>query len=204
MDKILVSYSQDFASFFIKNTKNFDNIKNIILFGSVSRGDASEESDIDILIELYKSDKNVEKEIKQIKKDFYESMKYKQYWKLLDVHNEFNILSGTFEEWKELKNSIVSNGITLYGKFNSMPEGKNVALISWKEIKPNSKRVLFNKKVFGYNRGKKFCSGLMDIYQGYKLGKGAVMASAEIQNNIEKLLKKFNIKYTIIKAVVYT
>ncbi|MBS3151572.1 nucleotidyltransferase domain-containing protein, partial [Candidatus Woesearchaeota archaeon] len=105
----LISYSMDFASFLIQKIKNKDLIKNIILFGSVSREESEEESDIDLFIDVNKENSNLEKEIMQILEQFLDSMKYKNYWKLLGIKNknEIKLTIGILDKWKELKPSIV-------------------------------------------------------------------------------------------------
>lgn len=42
LNKLLISYAGDFVSFFIKQVSDLKNIKNIILFGSVARGEVQE------------------------------------------------------------------------------------------------------------------------------------------------------------------
>jgi len=57
----LISYSIDFVSFLIQKTKSREKIKNIILFGSVARGEADRESDIDLFIDIVREDIKIEK-----------------------------------------------------------------------------------------------------------------------------------------------
>src|SRR3989338_1480941 len=145
----LISYAADFASFLIKSI-NIDNIKEIILFGSASRMEADKDSDIDIFINVAKKDTKLEKNVKEAKEQFFGSSKYKNYWKLLGVTNNINIIVGLLEDW-ELENSIASTGITLYGKYQRKPlKGKDAVLLVWENVKPDSTRVLLNKNMFGY------------------------------------------------------
>jgi len=150
----LIPYGMDFASFLIQKIKNKDLIKNIILFGSVSREESVEESDIDIFVDINKDNQNLEKEIIQILEQFLDSTKYKNYWKLLGIKNEIKLTIGILDKWKELKPSIVANGVTLYGKFKSDIKGEHKTFLVWENIKPNSKRVLFNKQLFGFKQKK--------------------------------------------------
>ncbi len=203
INKLLLSYAEDFTSFLIKNISDLKNIKNIILFGSTARGEASKESDIDIFFELFTPDNKIQEELNKLKSDFFESARFKQYWSLLDVDNEFNALSGTFEEWKELKNSIIANGILLYGKFSAIPEAKNVMISSWEGIKPNSKRVFFNKKMFGYKQGKRQYFGLLQKYGGNKIGKGVTILPEEAKKELQELFNKFKVKSKTIKMMAY-
>lgn len=203
LNRLSLSYAEDFVSFFIKQISDLKNVKNIILFGSVARGEATEKSDVDLFIELFASDKKVTREIEGIKKDFFESMRFKQYWALQNINNELNIMVGTFEEWRELKNSVISNGILLYGKFNALPDGKNALIVSWRDVKPNAKRVYFNKKIFGYTHHQKHYPGILQRYSGQKLGKGAILIPTEAQKEIQDLLKKFKISTKILKVLEY-
>lgn len=199
----LISYVMDFASFLIQKIKDKNRINNIILFGSVSRGEEEETSDIDIFIDVNKGNSKLEKEINQILDNFLDSTKYKNYWKLLGIKNEIKLTIGKLNNWKELKPSMVSNGITLYGKFKSDVNGKHRTLFVWENIKPNSKRVLFNKQIFGYKYGKKFYPGLLQKYEGERLGKGCILVDLEHYIIFHKLFKKYKIPVRIKKILEY-
>lgn len=199
----LISYSMDFASFLVQKIKSKDIIKNVILFGSVSRWEATEESDIDIFIDVTKENIKLEKEIGQILNRFLDSVKYKSYWKLLGIKNEIKLTIGKLDKWKELKPSIVSNGITLYGKFKSDIRGKHKTLLVWENIKPNSKRVLLNKQLFGFKQGKRFYSGLLQKNKGDRLGKGCIIVPLENSLAFQKLFKKHKISFKIKKIIEY-
>ena len=82
MNKSLLAYAIDFVSFLVDNLdeKEMRNIKEILLFGSVSKGKADKKSDIDIFVNIIKHD-NIERIIDRIKKDFYDTEIYKK-WKL--------------------------------------------------------------------------------------------------------------------------
>ena len=47
----LIAYAMDFSSFLVQKVKEKYKIKNIILFGSVSREEAGKTSDVDIFFE---------------------------------------------------------------------------------------------------------------------------------------------------------
>ncbi len=202
MNKDLISYALDITSFLIKNTE-LENIRAIILFGSTARGEATTKSDIDIFVELRQPNKTFQEKINKTKEKFFTTIKYKQYWALLGITNDINILPGTFDEWKELKNSIIRNGITLYGKYDAKPEGKNITIAYWDEIKPNSKRVQFNKKMFGQKQNKKFYQGILQKYNGKKIGKGAIIISTEANKELQELSKKLKTPIKTINAMEY-
>ena len=152
----LTAYALDFASFLIQKTKNRDKIRNIILFGSVARQDESKESDIDIFVDIIEDNKVIEKEISFILENFIDSVKHKDYWKLFGVKSEIKLTIGNVDNWKELKPSLIADGIILYGKYKpKIKEGEHKVFFIWENIKPNARRVLFNKKVFGYRQNKK-------------------------------------------------
>ena len=168
MNKLL-SYASDFTSFLLERA----DVNQIILFGSAARGEADSESDIDLFIEG-KAD------FEKVKEAFFKSKRYKDYWELKGIDNSINIISGSLDDWKDLKNSIISNGIVLYGKYKGMPnKGEHKVMFSWENIKPESKRVLLFKRLLGYTaEGKKY-DGLVQKYKGEKISKGSIMAPLE-------------------------
>ncbi|MBU3912772.1 MAG: nucleotidyltransferase domain-containing protein [Nanoarchaeota archaeon] len=199
----LVSYAADFASFLIQNTKNMEKIKSIILFGSVARGEAGKESDVDIFVDVLNDEKEIEKEVKQIGKKFFSSVKFKSYWKLLNVKNEINVIVGKLENWK-LKDSMLGSSIVLYQKYSPILEnGKNEVILTWSNIKPNSKRVMLNKKIIGYNHYKRYYKGLLEIYGGRKLGANVILIPTEQLNLFLKEFHKFKIPVKIQRVFEY-
>ena len=192
----LVSYAADFVSFLIKNI-DMSNIKNVILFGSVSRLDADKDSDIDIFIDIIMKGKYLEKEIANAKQGFFDSVKYRNYWKLLGIQNDINVIVGRLEDW-DLENSVISTGINLYGKYYKKPSsGRDMILFVWENVKPGSKRALLNKNIFGYKKGKKFYSGLIQKYECLRLGKGCILVNSEFYNQFAQLFKKLKIPVKI-------
>jgi len=155
----------DFASFLIQKIKNIDNINNIILFGSVAREEADKTSDIDIFIDVVKENAELENEVNSHLQNFLDSAKYRNYWKMLGIENEIKLTIGKLGKWTELKPAIISNGMILYGKFKpDVKDGLHVVYFIWENIKPNSKRVLFNKQLLGYKQNKKFYQGFILLF----------------------------------------
>ena len=194
----LISYALDFASFLLEKLgKEAEKINSIILFGSAARGEASEKSDIDIFIDLTSDEKRTGKTIEILTGEFYESAIFRKYWKLTGVKNEINCVSGRLDEWKDIKRSIISDGIVLYGKYKERIKGeKPYAILSWKSIKPETKRAVFNKKMFGYSRRNKFYKGLMQAYSGEKLD-NSVLMPMERANDAIRLFRKMKITVKI-------
>ena len=199
----LLAYSMDFVSFLLENIET-DNIENIILFGSVAREESTKESDIDIFIDILNSESYYKDTVQKIEDKFFKSYRFLNYWKLKGIENNFNIIIGKLNQWKELKNSIISNGITLYSKFKEYPEkGEHKVLFSFEKIKPESKRVTLFKNLFGYKKNNKKYQGLLQKYNGIRIGSGSIMVPSESYNIFHKLFKKYLIKVKIIKLVEY-
>lgn len=198
----LIAYSMDFASFLVQNIKNLDKIKSIILFGSVARGEETEDSDVDIFIDSLE-EKVVEKEVKNLKDKFYDSVKFKKYWALLGAKNEINIIVGKLEDWK-LKDSMLGSAIILYQGYSSkIGDGKNKAILSWSNIKPDSKRVMLNKRLIGYSHyGKKY-SGLLEKYSGVKLGANVIIVPIEQLNLFIREFHEFKVPVKILRILEY-
>lgn len=198
----LLAYAIDFTSFLLERI-NVNYIKKIILFGSVARDEASEESDIDLFVDAI-SNKSIEKEVKKIKEDFLKSKRYEDYWLLKGIRNDIKIMVGKLDEWKDLKNSIISNGITLYGKFEEIPKkGAHKTIFSWENIKPESNRVLLSKRLFGYRKGKKSYEGLIQKYSGERIGKGIIAVPLANANIFLKLFREMKIPVKIRKIIEY-
>ena len=188
----------------IKKTKNKNSIKHVILFGSVAREEAVKESDVDIFIDVVKEKNNLEKEFRTCLEDFTNSAKYKNYWKLFGITNNINIIVGLLKDW-ELENSIASTGITLYGKYQRKPlKGKDAVLLVWENVKPDSTRVLLNKNMFGYKKGKVFYKGLLQKHEGIKLGKGCILIDAPAYNQFIQVFKRLKVAVKIRRVFDYT
>lgn len=202
-NKILLAYAIDFSAFLTERI-DMESIKRIILFGSAARGEASKDSDVDLFIDITRDKNNIKKNIKKIKEQFIKSKIYQNYWLLKNVKNEIKPIIGKLEEWGELKNSIISNGIVLYGKFEEIPEkGLHKTLLFWENIKPESKRVLLSKRLFGYKKEKKQYEGLVKKYNAERLGKGMILVLSESANIFLKLFRKMKIKVKIKKVLEY-
>ena len=97
----------DFVSFLMQNLKGADKIKNIILFGSVARNEASKDSDIDLFVEIKKESKKFSEELQKTIEDFYKSREA-LIFKTKGIDNKINIITGNIDNWKDLKKSITS------------------------------------------------------------------------------------------------
>jgi predicted nucleotidyltransferase len=85
----LIAYAMDFCSFLLKS-EMANEIKKIILFGSVARGDFDSESDIDIFIDTEK-EKAVDNAAKKRLKAFEKSEIFEK-WMLKGLKNSLSNL----------------------------------------------------------------------------------------------------------------
>ncbi len=198
MNYKLIAYAQDFASFLLENLKNPDKVDSIILFGSVVRGEAMKSSDIDIFIE---TKLDIQKEISELTDKFYKNIRYKKYWSLLGIKNEFHVETGILNEWKSLERSLHAQGIILFGKYKSEKKGEPFYLFSIEQSKSRNKNVSVWRKLYGYKQkiNKKIYekNGLIKEYNGERIAKGSFMIPANNAQKIISFLKNNKIKYKI-------
>lgn len=200
----LIAYALDYTSFLLDNLdkKEVSNINNIILFGSIARGDFDGHSDIDMFIDIGKKNK-IEKSVEDVTKKFFDSVKFKDYWKLMGIERNIKPIVGRLNEWKELRESIVVDGIVLYGKFKEFPEkSRPMILFQWESIKNNSKRVLLNKKLFGYTQyGKKY-KGMVNIVGGEKLGSNCVLIPIEHHRKAHEIFRDMKVGVRVREVII--
>ncbi len=200
MNYKLIAYAQDFTAFLIQNLdKESNKIINIVLFGSVVRGQASKESDIDIFIDV--TDKKIERKIMDIREKFYQSYKSKSYWNLLGVKNEIHCLVGKLKEWKSLQRSIISDGITLFGKYHAEVKTEQWYLFMITQGKSRKMNLSFWRTMYGYKQmieKKKYVKeGLLKEYEGIKLARGVVIVPARFSAPLARFLDKSRIPYRL-------
>ena len=186
----LISFALNFASFLVDRIE----VKSIILFGSVAKNNFDEESDIDLFIE---TDKKNEGKIKALL-DLYRKTKDYEKFRLSGIENEISVKCGKLNEWKDLKRSIISGGIILYGNYEGKPEKlkhKLLFLLNTEALE-RSKKITAWRKIYGYKQkvGKKvyLSNGLAEK----KLGRGVFLASIENSQEVLDFLIKNKIRYS--------
>ena len=111
---------------------------------------------------------------------------------------------GELAKWKGLNISMISNGILLYGKYKpEIKKGKHMTFFIWENIRPNSKRVLFNKQLFGFKQGGKFYQGILQKYGGERLGKGCILVPLDKATVFHNHLKRYRVNVKIKKVLEY-
>jgi len=197
----LAAYAGDFASFLIQNLKgDARQIKSIILFGSVARGEAGKDSDIDLFIDV--TEEKVEKSVLKIRDNFFHSIKSNKYWALFGIKNEIHCTVGKLEQWKELAGSLVANGILLYGKYQGTSAGKQYYLFTIVPTSKKSKNVSVWRKLYGYKQivGKKtyLKKGLLEELGGQRFAKSVFVVPAEHLGEMKAFLQKSRFRYQLI------
>lgn len=192
------AYASYFASYLISKVKNLDRIRRIILFGSVARGDVNNESDVDIFIEINKKTKKLEEEIEKILESFYESREALLF-KARGINNKINIIVGELSDWKELKKSIESTGIQLYGPLESNGiAGKKFLIIHWDKIAKN--RGAFLNKIYGFRIKDKRYKGLLENLDGKRLGKSCIIIPIQNKEQVLDLIEKHRANARIVEV----
>ena len=185
-------YASYFVSYLLNELKDFSNIKNIILFGSVSSGKATKDSDVDIFIDIEKENKKFKNMINKIVEGFYKSREA-LIFKNKGIDNKINVIVGKLDEWKDLRASIESTGLVLYGHYipAGKIEGRKYLIISWDNIGKN--RGAYLNKMYGFKVKDKVYKGVIELTNGKKLGKSTIMIPVEYRDKIYYLLKKYNV-----------
>ena len=190
----LKRYGVEFVCFLLKNIeKNWlEKINSIILFGSVTQNRAGKDSDIDLFIDLGIPPSRIKQfrsKIIRIREDFLLSREALTF-KAKGIYNELNVIVGNLSKWKEMKQSISSSGIVLYGHYK---EGfkrkglKHFMIFYWEAV--GGKRGAFLNKLYGYTIKRKKYSGIIQRFSGKKIGKSAALIPAEHSQKFIKILE---------------
>lgn len=185
--KELISYALDFTSYLIGQ---LEGISQVILFGSVARGDFDRQSDVDLFIDT--PNPRLEEEVLNLAETFHQIQKAKN-WKLKGINNRFSCLVGELDsrEWKDLKRGMANNALILYGKYKAAADKiHQYTLLSFRNIKPEGKRVALHRQLFGFKQGKKKYLGLAAKFHSVRLGTGTILAPVEYALEFKKLFKK--------------
>lgn len=193
----LISYALDFISFLIENDIR---LKRAILFGSVVAKEFDKESDIDIFLETEENDEIIQKLLNQFEKTKGGN------WKLKGIENQISLKIGSLKKWPQLRRSMQSHGLVLYGSFKEMPEKVEnyiFFLLNFDNLK-RAKKVNLWRKLYGYTqkiKDKRYTQkGLVAQLGGKKLERGVVGISSFKANDFKRFLIKNNVKYKLIEV----
>ena len=191
LNEKLIAYACRFVSFLqINLNAKLEKIDQIILYGSVARGTANEESDVDLFID---TESDLGEEIENVLTLFYKSRDYTLF-KAKGIENEINIKTGRLSKWKELHRSITANGKVLWGNFKATeaPIGtQHQILFHWDKI--GKSRTAFLNKMYGYKTQKRVIKGCLNKWNGKKIGKSAVLIPFKYKKEMFDLLEKYRV-----------
>lgn len=189
----LVAFASAFVAFVLPKIK----VNKIILFGSVARGEATAESDIDLFFNVEKEEDA--EEIKEIiKKELikFQKSKIAEVWHLKGIKNEIRPEVGVLEKWK-LKRSLIAEGIQLYGKYKELPEKlKHWTIFNITPIKDIAKRNKIIRALFGRKEKKYSTIGMVKKVNGKKLTTLSFAIPIENAKEFIDLLSKEKINYS--------
>ncbi|MFW5953484.1 MAG: nucleotidyltransferase domain-containing protein [Candidatus Natronoplasma sp.] len=191
MDEILKAYSARFTSFLIEKLgRETSKIDNIILYGSVARGTADEESDVDIFVD---TSHEMEEMINEILEEFYDSREFTLF-RSKGVDNEIELKIGELSEWKDLHRSISSTGKVLWGRYKTTEEPigtQHKIIFYWDKI--GRSRSSFLNKLYGYESKEKKIVGLLEKWNGKKIGKSSIMIPIQHKEDMLELIEEYDV-----------
>lgn len=193
----LIAYGQSFVSFLLPRIKEFP-VEEIIVFGSAARGEADKESDVDIFMDIKDEKKatELEKTVNRELKKFYRS-KFYEVWKRKGVENEIRVKVGNLDEW-ELRRSVISDGVVLYGGYKSMPsDAEHWVLVSLEPIKNITKRNRVMRELRGRKEKDYSSKGLVEKIDGDFLNPRVFVVPSSQTDKILDVLKKEKVGYRL-------
>ena len=152
-----VSIATEFVSFVLSNLR-WSDIEKIEKIGVYFTGEKRL-----LLVGISPEEKELRDKLSNAYKKFYSAPRYE----LLKVLDDMQLVFSLLPYEKDIVDSAV-----LY--LPSTAASRKV-LIYWGSVKPNSKRVLLNKRLFGYVHLGKDYPGLLQKYGGEKLGSGCII-----------------------------
>lgn len=196
----ILPYVYDYISILLEDEDIKKKIRRVILFGSFATGDFDEDSDIDIFIDFQEDAdlKKLENLVKNSEKRFYSISSRK--WELMGINFPVSSILGNLEDqkWKELKEEIISTGITLYGKFEELPKNlKHYHLFNYTLTRlEQGKKMKLLRILFGYaiiSRKEYRQTGLLEEIGGKKLGPNTILVTIEKSREVQKIFNSFGI-----------
>lgn len=198
----ILAYASTWVTYLIRTLQgDIRQIDAIILYGSVAKGEASIQSDVDIFVDT--KNKKVAGRVEEGMNTFLDSREAALY-KMEGIGNEINIKVGELQRWKSLHHSIMNSGIILWGKYkplNYPQETKHSFIFFWNHIGKN--RGAFLNALHGYTIEKKRYKGLIQKREGIKTGKSSILVPAEYKEEFIVLFKKYRVQVRQKEVWVY-
>ncbi|MEK6950258.1 MAG: nucleotidyltransferase domain-containing protein [Nanoarchaeota archaeon] len=184
----IMAYASTFVSYLVgKLGEKVGYIDAFILYGSVAKGEATPQSDIDLFIDTKYP--RLEKKIQSILSLFLTS-RQAALFNIIGVANEISIKVGELYKWKSLYSSIQSTGIVLWMRYGEKElSSRPYTLFYWESIGKN--RGAFLNKLYGVKGKRKRYAGLVETIGGRKVGKSAILVPTEKKELVIVLFKKY-------------
>jgi len=171
--------------------RNLDGVVAVILFGSYSRGDFDEGSDVDLLL-IFKDKVKLDRSLSDVYKITAKS------------DTPFQAICLTLEELirSPLLKTVSREGKIYYSEENvkklltTTQKPHTLVTYSTANLSPKE-RVKFTQRLEGRGKGKYRYDGLIERLEGYKVGKGVAMVPLENLNALTKCLEENEIHYFI-------
>lgn len=180
----------------MKDSRISDKIDRVILFGSVARGDFSNDSDIDLFIESGLGQKEVLKKLAV----FHKSTAAKNS-KLKGINNEFSIIVGAMKDFQGLHESIEDSGIILYGRYEPSTTGDHFTLFRISAEGNTAEKVRLWRRLYGYQQkvGEKAykSKGLIDEYMAHKIANGVLIVPFKHRQKLIDFFNKNKISFSM-------
>lgn len=172
-------------------TKRVDGVIGVVLFGSYSRGDYEEGSDIDLLV-IFRNKKRLKDHLRDI-------------YKITSESNLFIQAIGL--TLKELMSSPLLQCVLREGKIYYADEDvkrvltpmhRPYALVTYSTANLCPKgRVIYAQKLEGRGRGRYRYYGLIQELDGFKVGRGVLMVPLENLKTLTSCLEEKKIEYAV-------
>lgn len=194
---MIYSYIYDFVSLLFEYEDIRENVRRVVLFGSVASGEYDENSDVDLFIDTSKEE--IGDEVEEAKKRFGEKIQNK--WSLRGMENPISCIVGNLEDgrWDDLREDIISKGITLYGKYEQLPkklEHFSLFTYSLSELSQSEKMKII-RKLFGYRtkkQGEVYKKvGIVKKSGGKKLASNILLVPVKETKKIKEIFSNFGI-----------
>lgn len=188
----LLALCYAYVSYLFRGKNVQEKIKTIYLFGSVARGDFDKESDIDIFIDIEKTNEIfIKKASDNALRKLY-AIEGKK-WELKGVINPLAIKIGDISEW-DLKESIIREGIILFGQSSAVGMQKYL-LFSVILSKEPKKRIRIIRKLFGRMEKEYQEQGVVQKYNGRILSPRVFIVPAIALKEVTHFLAEEKVQY---------
>lgn len=171
--------------------EKIEGVIGVILFGSYSRGDYEEGSDVDLLV-VFKDKESLIGGQNQI------------YQVTAQTDMLVQAIALTLDELRTstLLDSILREGKTYYATEEVTqlltPIHRPYALVTYSSSKMDAKqRVVFTQELEGRGRGKYRYEGFLQKMGGYKVGRGVIMVPLENLARVSQHLEDRGVEYTV-------